>query len=303
MPASFARPARSGKIKALKKVRAGKFEVPKLKNSGQFNPSKTGTIQPQTPQPGGKPGVGQVNVPPPPPPPAPDPGLVPQPTLRGEQTRQNANTKFGTAKAGLAQDLFDAAFRYGDPNALSPEMRAAFGIDAAVGDNPIGELATIGRQRVEQGQNLDEDLNQGNTFFSGIRLRKQGDLDNQAEFARQDAHNRFTSAYNKLVSLLAQATDERNAGLGEADLMDIEGAQAVPPEPEGPLPPQGQMIGANPPTGPNTIGGPGSIRPGTFRTEGKMVGVPNKPKKSSKKPGSIKQVKNNKLSKKKKGKK
>lgn len=292
--ASFASPPKSQKTKKLKRVKAGKFEAPKLKNSGTFNPGG-GTITPLTPQPGGKPGVGSIDGPPPPPPPPPAP-VPPPPTLRGEQNRQDATNRFNTTRAGLATDLFDAAFRFGDNSVLTPEMRAQFGLDNTdIGVNDSSDLATIARGRAESGLALDENLNEGNTFFSGMRLKKQTGLDDDARRARDEARINFTRSFNNLAKLLAQAQDERDVGIGEGDILDIESAAATPPEAEV-TPAQGQFGNPNPP--PPAPPGVESIRQLPGRVQGEMVGVTKPKPTNKKKTGKIKQV-----PKKKKGKK
>ena len=250
-----------------------------------------------------------------PPPPPPPPARTPTPTVQGESTRQQAHESFGLTRAELARQLFNAAFRYVDSSLLGARVQRIedkdldlgdlsttsladiFGIDAPV-VNDNSDLARIARSRVDQGKTLDENLNSGNTFFSGIRLRRQGELDDAATRDRDVARTAFIDAYNALVGELGRAISTRSGQLSEADLADIAAMEAEEPEAEVPEQPSDPAVGRGPYIEGTDI--PLSTLP---KTKDPFAGKKPKPKPKKKpKPKPKKKPKDKKKPKKKKGK-
>lgn len=88
----------------------------------------------------------------------------------GLSTRENADANTLAAKKQIA-------LRYGDPS-LANQLGDTATADAAA-SNPYGAYQDLAKQNKTDAHNLDENLNSQNLYFSGARIKQQGDLADQ----------------------------------------------------------------------------------------------------------------------------
>lgn len=80
------------------------------------------------------------------------------------------NATYNAAQSQGHQDLYNAAMAYGDQGLVNQYGKMAGIGDAGLTVNPNAALPTIARQTDEAKTSTGKQLNQNNTFFSGIHL-------------------------------------------------------------------------------------------------------------------------------------
>lgn len=161
--------------------------------------------------------------------------IGPPETLRGAAERINSSGGYNLTMAEVNRRLMEAAMRYGGAPTvqqfgLGPEGQDISSV-AGVTTNPgdASTMSTITRNLGEVNKHVDQSSNAQNTFFSSKRIGDLQENSNEAARARQQALAEYQSLVSDLVSQLLGARGERDAGHREANIMDIEAAQQLPP--------------------------------------------------------------------------
>lgn len=132
-----------------------------------------------------------------------DPGL---PLSMGEQAQRNAaDAAYGTSKSGYGRQLYEAALRYGDQGTMGQ-----WGEYGPAVENPNSRLATTARNEAQGVEQSGLRSNANNTFFSGLHLRADQEIHDQASRERLAAQQEYESSMNNLMNLLAQAEQARS---------------------------------------------------------------------------------------------
>lgn len=160
-----------------------------------------------------------------------DPGL---PLNMSEQAQRNAAESTYTAqKGGYGRQLYEAALRYGDPGVMS--LYSQYGPTV---ENPNSRLSTILRG---ENQNIEQSglrSNANNTFFSGLHLRADQEIRDQASRERLAAQQEYESAMNELNNLMLQAENERAGVYGSTGASAIDRELEREPVPGAAAPPK-----------------------------------------------------------------
>lgn len=157
------------------------------------------------------------------------------PTLQGESARIDAGADYGTTLAGVNRGLMEAALRYGG----TPQVQQ-FGYDPTGGDtstllgittNPDDNsaMSTIAREEKLAAKGIDQSQNAQNTFFSSNRLGALSENQSTAGRRREDALREYNAAVAELVGNLMSARDNRESGIRNAGITDIQAAESVEP--------------------------------------------------------------------------
>lgn len=133
------------------------------------------------------------------------------------QTRENAETGALSLKKQLA-------IAYGDTS-LADQLGDTATRDAAA-KNPYSVTALLGKTRDTGAHDLDEQLNQGNLFYSGERIKQQGNLTDQyqqalAQALAQEQGSLGDIENNRLAAVLGANADDVRA-LTEAEKRQID---------------------------------------------------------------------------------
>lgn len=161
-------------------------------------------------------------------PPSPNPGA----SSTGQARRTDAQTNYGLTVNDINRQLLQAAMRYGgDPMAALYNLSGSITPTAVQTDDPNSALATIARTMKDNTKSLQDELTQNNTFFSGMHLTRQQDVNDQADRDKAEAYRQYQDAVAQLQSGFAQANAGYNSELRNANLDDI--AQAASYEPAG----------------------------------------------------------------------
>lgn len=170
-------------------------------------------------------------------PPTPPPGFVrpspprpPMPVLPGSQgMRIAADEAYNLAQSGHNTDLYQAALNYGDLGLINQLAGLGFGQSLQAAPE-FGELAGIERGRTQGRKDVGRSRNAGNTFFSSLHATDLSDIDLASQNARAEALQRYETAKNNLAEMLANALITKNQAYADADQMDFDYANSLPPE-------------------------------------------------------------------------
>lgn len=110
---------------------------------------------------------------------------------------------------------------------------AEIGVDAstvqAANENPFGKRQAIERTSVERGRALDEQLNQGNLFYSGHRINELGDLSRSTA----EAQNSLSTELRKILGQIDSGVLNARTLAAEEE---AEGILNLPPAPVAEVP-------------------------------------------------------------------
>lgn len=218
--------------------RPKKPTIPALSNAPA--PGKGVVRPPTTPPAPAAPAAPAPTAPAAPPAPAPAPRSGPAPqTTAGANARTTAGTTYQAALRSGRQSIVDAALKLG-----SPEIIAALKADpnfaeyVAVLDKGAADPgSSFAQSQVSQARGLegiDNDANRGNTFFSGLRLKDRGKLNEDFNTARSGYLQDYTTGFNTLVGGMGQAKNQYEADLRGADETDQAAWLAQQPAATGP---------------------------------------------------------------------
>jgi len=170
-----------------------------------------------------------------------------------QAARDDAFANYNTAKAGFGNQLYQAALRYGDPTTMA--QYSEYGPPV---ENPNSRLATAQRaedQGIEQ-SGLAQNAN--NTFFSGLHLRADQLIHDQAARDRLAAQQEYENAKAELDNLIAQAGNTYSSAIRDTGASAIDRVLSQEPIP-GPAPPPHVTK-----PGPAQYPGPTSNNPNSF---------------------------------------
>jgi len=178
---------------------------------------------------------------------------ITQPTL-GPQSLATIAGARGTYENTIAtgnRQLRDLAFAYGGAPSVQqfgysvPDPRSV-GIDtssqlAATENDPNSAVATIGRNLTEGIRTSGEQHGTTNTFLSGMRLRDENLLTEDATRQRAKAGTDYASAVQDIIDATQGARTGRNTAIKGALADDTIAAQARAAAQQAPAPPLGAM--------------------------------------------------------------
>jgi hypothetical protein len=135
--------------------------------------------------------------------------------------------------AEVNRRLMEAAMRYGGaPQVMQFGLANGQDTEGLVGvtSNPgdASAMSAITRNLGEANKFVDQGSNAQNTFFSSKRLSDLQSNSDEAARARQQAMTEYQSLMSDLVSQIMGARNARDSRGREADIADIEAAQALP---------------------------------------------------------------------------
>lgn len=169
---------------------------------------------------------------------APAPPAAPAPvdtgvplSMQEQDARNRAQSAYGTARAGIGQGLYEAALRYGSPEAITSLNQSWGGELGPAVQNPNSALATILRQ---EGQGIEQSglaQNANNTFFSGLHLKADQNIRDQAARDRLTAQQEYEQAQSGFLQQLRQAEDERSGIISSTGASAIDRLLAREPIP------------------------------------------------------------------------
>jgi hypothetical protein len=142
--------------------------------------------------------------------------------------RIGAEEMFRAEEANLNGEIYQAALRYGDPATL-----AQFKNFGPVVQNPNSELEEISRRETEGIRNVGLRENQGNTYFSSLRLGGQQRVADESSRARAASYANFQEAYSKYTRALIESRRRRDEVIRDSEAEDIERSENEPVEPIG----------------------------------------------------------------------
>lgn len=184
----------------------------------------------------------------------------PSPSVDTQEQRRLARQGFAFDMGDINRRLMEAAMNYGNLPQVVQYGLDSTGADtssmANVTENPNSVWANIGRYQKEHDRNINEDLNNRGSFFSGANLTQHRDLSSDVGRQRSQASLDWSSAQSQLLNAILQSRAGRDNALRAADLQDIAAAAAMAPVGNpGPAP-----VAAPEPTGlpvtPGGVGGP-----------------------------------------------
>jgi hypothetical protein len=170
-----------------------------------------------------------------PPPPAQPVGPPPQ-TVEGTGIRANANQSWSDAQSGYRDAVWRAAMGLGDQSVFSKLQADPTFAGYKFSVDPNSQYATLGRQETQGLNDVDETQNQGNTFFSGMRLKGRQDLSDDIQRQRLAATTSYEDQLRQYAQALSAARGDYGLALSQADQADIDAALAQDPQPAGPMP-------------------------------------------------------------------
>jgi len=139
----------------------------------------------------------------------------------------SAETDYSTTESDVNKKMYDAALRYGDPNAIRYYASQGYGPYI---ENPNGALASIQRQLDASKKSVGLQRNEANTFFSGMHVDDLQQLNTNADLQRLAAKQEYDQAIYELGQTLLRARQSKDARIAATGAADIEAALNNPPE-------------------------------------------------------------------------
>ena len=158
---------------------------------------------------------------------APDP--MANPTAQNPGAQLSSNARRTAARQNYSFDagdvnrrLLEAAMNYGNaPEVIQYGTGDDSSYNAKVNTNPNSTWGNISRFFDESGRNIEEDLNNRNSFFSGAHLDQKQKLGEDVNRQRGQATMDWDSIMGDLNSQIMRSRAGRDQELGEADIMDM----------------------------------------------------------------------------------
>jgi hypothetical protein len=167
-------------------------------------------------------------------------------TADANALRANAQLALTGAQGSYRDQVYRAAMDLGDQGILDklkadPQFAGyKFAID------PNSQFSQLSRALTEGNRGIDENQNQNNTFFSGLRLNERNQFGDENTRQRLGAASSYQDALREYAKALTAAQGQYSNDLTQADQMDLEAATARAPE---------ARTAARPPSG-TSRGGP-----------------------------------------------
>lgn len=163
---------------------------------------------------------------------APPVSRVPGPSSTGQARRTDAQTNYGLSVNDINRQLLQAALKYGgDPTAALYNLEGSISPTAVQTNDPNSSLAQIARAQKDNTKSMEDALTQNNTFFSGMHLTQQQDINDQESRDKSQALRDYQDAVAQLQGGFATANAGYNSELRNANLDDINQAASYEPTP------------------------------------------------------------------------
>lgn len=155
-------------------------------------------------------------------------------SMEEQAARTAADEQYGINQGDYGHQLYGAAFRYGDRDTM-----AQYSQYGPVVDNPNSALATIGRTTAANVQGEKDVRERANTYFSGMHLKQQNEIQDQANRERLAAFQEYQDAVGRINVLKQQSEADKAQVYGKTGGTAIDRYLGQDPEPLGPEAPSG----------------------------------------------------------------
>jgi cell division septum initiation protein DivIVA len=178
-------------------------------------------------------------------PPSPNPG----PSSTGQGRRTAASANFGTSVNDINRQLLQAALKYGgDPMVGLYNYDDTMTPTAVATNDPNSSLAQIARTMKDNTKGLEDELTGNNTFFSGMHLTRQQDINDLADRDKTQAYRDYADAIAQLTGGYQQARTTYGSELAGANQDDIDYAASQAPQGGPQTPVASQSVATRVPT-------------------------------------------------------
>jgi len=170
-------------------------------------------------------------------PPSPNPGS----SSTGQARRTAAAGGFQGSVNDINRQLLQAALRYGgDPTVGLYNYDDTMTPTSVATNDPNSSLAQIARTLKDNTKGLQDELTGNNTFFSGIHLTRQQDINDLSDRDKTQAYRDYADAIAQLTGGYQQARTSYGAEMAGANQDDIDYAASQAPQggPQGAVPAQ-----------------------------------------------------------------